>query len=554
VTSNNRFYVADSSWHNSLLINIPPTINIANYDSVLTDSQSLTMTIEVTDSFENLDIISFNAVLSPPNITDSAVLSFSRDSSVVALAMNPDSASSNIGSFIITFSANDQVNLSTSVKSFSIDRGFVVEPLSQIISLSGSTIINADSDLTGGTFSLVGGDVVSESGGAVTATISGATFLGGSVTDLGTLVAAGAGDQGTGYFGLNQDGTFNNDQIGKVVNLGNSNSTAASRFRSGNASGGQIITGYTNQSFSSTSTSSYGTRLFFGFVPNADAYGGLLYAQSWGSLGTAIPTGTAFTFNSDGSGAVTNSYAAVTTRQGKTCKTHNPAQLTLFTYVGVNITYWNGRYNYMEYTNTSGVTYFRCQYNRTSQFSAGALIFGTDNNPTAQDVIECNHLVVHSSSYNAGTNETTVYCGNQYNRYINTLKKGGGFGATHTFTTGAVSPSVNIGFRVSNNAQPVYYYQHTSTTNNSGMDLEYGDNLAGNNITSYENLTLYQSTSSTVNYYKVATTPSPAGDGTNIALGTGNAGSSMYAWPNETKITVDDNTGLTAGKFLQKKT
>jgi hypothetical protein len=86
------------------------------------------------------------------------------------------------------------------------------------------------------------------------------------------------------------------------------------------------------------------------------------------------------------------------------------------------------------------------------------------------------------------------------------------------------------------------------------MDLEYGDNLAGNNITSYENLTLYQSTSSTVNYYKVATTPSPAGDGTNIALGTGNAGSSMYAWPNETKITVDDNTGLTAGKFLQKKT
>ena len=101
VTGNNRFYVADSSWHNSLLVNVPPTINIANYDGVLTDSQSLTMTIQVTDSFENLDIISFGATLSPSNITDSAVLTFSRDSSVIALAINPDSASSNARSFQI---------------------------------------------------------------------------------------------------------------------------------------------------------------------------------------------------------------------------------------------------------------------------------------------------------------------------------------------------------------------------------------------------------------------------------------------------------------------
>ena len=562
VTSNNRFYVADSSWHNSLLINIPPTINIANYDSVLTDSQSLTMTIQVTDSFENPDIISFNAVLSPPNITDSAVLTFSRDSSVIAIAMSPDSTN-DATSFTITFSANDQVNLSTSVKSFTIDKGFVLEPLSQIISLSGSTIINADSDLAGGTFSLVSGDIVSDSGGSVTATISDATFLGGTVTNLGTLVAAGAGDQGTGYFGLNQDGTFNNDQIGKVVSLGSSNTTAVSRFRTGNASGGQIISSYTSQSYSSTSASKYnsGSSAFnqnwtcFGFMHSSVTQGGFLYnSKGWSTtLGNALPTNVGLTTNADGSGAVINSQAAVTYRQGRQTITHNAAQLSssFFTYLAVNITYWNGRYNYMEYTNTSGATYFRCQYDRTSYFTAGALLFGTYGLPTATDVLECNHLIVHSSSYNAGTNETTVYCGNQYLRQINQLK---GPGGTTTFSTGAVSPSVNIGFRISTNAQPVHYYKGSATSQGGPMDIRVGDTIAGNYISAVEQITFYSTSSSTVNYYKVATTPSPAGDGTNIALGTGNAGTGMYAWPNETKITVDDNTGLTAGKILQKKT
>lgn len=563
VTGNNRFYVADSSWHNSLLVNVPPTINIANYDSAPNDSASFNMTIQVTDSFENPDIITFGATISPPNITDSAVLTFSRDSSVIALAINPDSANSSARTFQITFTANDQVNLASSVKSFTIDRGFILEPLSQIISLSGSTIINADSDLAGGTFTLGSGDKVSDSTGAVTATISGATFLGGTVTNLGTLVAAGAGDQGTGYFGLNQDGTFNNDQIGKVVNLGNSNSTAASRFRSGNASGGQIITGYTNQSYSSTSASKYNSGsipfnqnwLCFGFMHSSVTQGGFLYnSNGWSSsLGNALPTNVGLTTNADGSGAVINSQAAVTYRQGRQTITHNAAQLSssFFTYLAVNITYWNGRYNYMEYTNTSGVTYFRCQYDRRSYFTAGALLFGTYGLPTATDVLECNHLIVHSSSYNAGTNETTVYCGNQYLRKINQLK---GPGGTTTFSTGAVSPAVNIGFRISTNAQPVHYYKGSAQSQGGPMDIRVGDTIAGNYISTAEQITFYSTSSSTVNYYKVATTPSPAGDGTNIALGTGNAGTSMYAWPNETKITVDDNTGLTAGKFLQKKT
>ena len=119
VLSNNRFYVADSSWHNSLLINTPPTINIANYDSDLHDSQSLTMTIQVTDSHENLDIITYNAVFSPLNITDSAVETFSLDSSVLSLHMRPNTIDG-VRNFQVTFTANDQINLSTSVKDFAV--------------------------------------------------------------------------------------------------------------------------------------------------------------------------------------------------------------------------------------------------------------------------------------------------------------------------------------------------------------------------------------------------------------------------------------------------
>lgn len=119
VTGNDRFYIADSSWHNSLLVNAPPSIDILNYDSDLNDSQSLSMTIQVTDSFENLDIITYNAVLSPSNIADSAVETFSLDSSVLSLHMRPDTIDG-VRNFQVTFSANDQVNVSTSVKDFAV--------------------------------------------------------------------------------------------------------------------------------------------------------------------------------------------------------------------------------------------------------------------------------------------------------------------------------------------------------------------------------------------------------------------------------------------------
>ena len=123
VTGNNRFYIADSSWHNSLLVNAPPSIDISNYDSDLNDSQSLSMTIQVTDSFENLDIITYNAVISPSNILDSAVLSFSFDSSVVDMAMRPNTIDG-VRNFQVTFTANDQVNISSTVKDFAVSPPF----------------------------------------------------------------------------------------------------------------------------------------------------------------------------------------------------------------------------------------------------------------------------------------------------------------------------------------------------------------------------------------------------------------------------------------------
>jgi hypothetical protein len=77
----------------------------------------------VTDSHENLDIITYNAVLSPANIADSAVETFSLDSSVLDLHMRSDTIDGS-RNFQVTFTANDQVNLSTTVKDFTVSPPF----------------------------------------------------------------------------------------------------------------------------------------------------------------------------------------------------------------------------------------------------------------------------------------------------------------------------------------------------------------------------------------------------------------------------------------------
>ena len=566
VTSNNRFYVADSSWHNALLVNVPPTINIANYDSVLTDSASINMTIQVTDSFENLDIITFGATISPSNITDSAVLTFSRDSSVIALAISPDSTNE-ATSFSITFTANDQVNLSSSVKSFTIDKGFVLELMGTVADLSGGTIINIDSDVAGGEYQLTSGDVLSLDDGSLNSTVSSATFLDNtqqSRTLIGSLYGSTVGSQGTGYFALQQDGTFGSSHIGKVVSFGSSNTTAASRFRTGNASGGQTITGYTTQTHSVTSTttspSTNSPHFVFGFPLKSMHYlsrATLLIAQSYGSISPTLANGT-YTFNSNG----TNTAAVQmegSNYQGHTIRAHNPSYTSssYFDYISVAITYWNGRYNYMEYLNTVPSTYFRCQYDRTSYFTQGKVMFASapsgtaDRAPTTREIMEGKCLAVYSSSYNSSTNETTVYCGNQYGLQINELHEGGGFNV-YSYTTGSISPARNAGFWISKSAQQMQMTNYNIT--NTSLDLQWNDLVQGVYMNTARDLNFYEvsTTTTNTNYYKVQTQASPAGNGTNINLGTSSG--SMYTWDKETAVTVDDNTGFTASDDVYLKT
>ena len=557
-----RLYLSNGSgWYNVALVNTTPSFS---FDSSLytLDSENDSVLITFSDSdFDQTNLQDAVISFQPANITDSAI-----NSSIVGNNITLTVRDSALGtySFQVLGSISDGLAVGTDQATITLTL-FTYSPDMQIVGSYASTRINVDSDVVGGAFQVASGDTLQDSTGAITATVSSAEFLHNtqqSRTNIGTLVSADAGDQGTGYFGINTDGTFGSSHIGRVVSLGNNNSTAASRFRSGNASGGQIISSYTTQTYSSTSTSTYSSGnsafsnnwAFFGFIPNDYDRGGMLYnSNGWSStLGTALPTNVALTTNSNGSSAVTNSNAAITTYQGRATKTHNPSQRSsgFWTYRSVSITHWSGRYNYMEYLNQSNTTYFKCTGNQTSYFTAGALLFSASSFPTERQITECEHLVVHSSSYASGANETTVYCGNQYNRQIRTLVN---TGLTNTtFSTGSVSPAVSIQFWKSTNPQPVHYYQHTSTTNNSGMDIEYGDTVASNYISGVETLQLYQVTTSNVSYYKVATTPSPAGDGTNIALGTGNAGSAMYSWKNETSIVVDDNTGLTTtGKFLK---
>ena len=92
-----------------------------------------------------------------------------------------------------------------------------------------------------------------------------------------------------------------------------------------------------------------------------------------------------------------------------------------------------------------------------------------------------------------------------------------------------------------------------NTITNTSLDLTYNQSVQGVYMNLQRDLNFYEVTTTTTNtnYYKVQTQASPAGNGTNINLGTSSG--SMYTWEKETALTVDDNTGLTAGKILQKK-
>ena len=326
VTSNNRFYVADSSWHNSLLVNVPPTINIANYDSVLTDSQSLTMTIQVTDSFENLDIITFGATISPPNITDSAVLSFSRDSSVIALAISPDSANE-ATSFSITFTANDQINLSSSVKSFTIDKGFVLTPtVAYVSSLLSSTTtrVYVDSDVTD---VFQDGDVIDDNGGN-DATITDITME--NLTYRGTESTSFTSTDSVIYSDTDLTSTVSTGQIMAASNV----------ITSGNL--GRDEAGYTRYGEITNVTYSAGGAGSSNQVTNATTYLGPIKAP--GNASEPYLTGYAFTYS--GSYFSTNASTAQYYHLDPSTNTINTSYMWPST-AGAGTLYLVGTYSYL---------------------------------------------------------------------------------------------------------------------------------------------------------------------------------------------------------------
>ena len=607
VTSNNRFYVADSSWHNSLLVNVPPTINIANYDSVLTDSQSLTMTIQVTDSHENLDIITFGATLSPPNITDSAVLTFSRDSSVIALAINPDSATSTARSFSITFSANDQINLATSIKSFTIDRGFVLTLMSQVDNVSGGTIINVDSDVAGGEFQLTSGDVLSLENGSLDATVSSATFLDNteqSRTSAGTTTGYNAG---TGKVRI-PSGVIGSGYIGWVWSSSSSNTTAASRFRTGNSSGGQIISGVSSVSGFIANTYGLSSMYVHGAV------GGSFYRSYEGTVCTQYtlttnggttrkgtvpitPLGTNQTWSPYPSGQKAGVDHKITMKvdpltsgnQGVNYVWPIPSYTSNWTYRNVTIRAGSGDFGSGSTMQSRHVL----DGDQRSNFPVDGKIYvgedSTINSPTAQEVYEGKHFTIIAHIYfpsgysgsgfyitSSTTNAALGVCTGSNNVYWNSKAVAGQTGIVLAGAMGYVQGTVwgsalgsGLNANSMNQNVPMYVrspaycnqvyiispdYPGTRFTS-AGQDFwpSYSEWASTNNAsgasfgTSTYPIYLEQSGAVT----ELTMTPSPAGNGTNVDIGTSQVAS--YVWKNGTKVVVDDNTGFNASDNIYLK-
>lgn len=560
VTSTNSSYMYSNGWYKLNTSNKFSPYWITEPDSEYTlDLTSIDSDVKIVVlAFDSDDVpITYTAVVDS-DFNVSATISHDSDKDNVWIVRRRDSDSGAGTTGSVTFKASDGVNLTQKVVAFITSANTTYEFLGTVESVYSGTVLNLDSDME----SLISaGDVLTNAaGGGSEATISSVSFLNDTYaarTDLGTIVATGAGDQGTGFFGVNTDGSFSSTHYNRVASVGISSTVAKTRFRTGDVSGGQIISSHTNQSFSSSSVSASANspHYVFGFPLKSLQYQGraqLLVAQSYGAINPALATGT-YSFNSNGSSPATVS-SILTTYQGNTIKSHNPFATagTNFDFLSLIITYWNGRYNYMEYTNTTGVTYFRCQYDRTSWFTAGKVFYPVYY-MTAQKILEGKSLTVMSSSYNSGTGETTVYCGNQYGLQIREWEDTGG--TARTMTTGSVTTPANGGHYyaayISKSAQAMQLINNSIT--NTSLDVQYNSLIQGQSLTTARDLTFYEVASTTTNYYKVATTPSPAGDGTNIALGTSNAGSNIYSWKNVTSAVVDDTTGFTAGDNIYKK-
>ena len=545
VTGNNRFYVADSSWHNALLVNVPPTINIANYDSVLNDSASISMTIQVTDSFENLDIISFDATISPSNITDSAVLTFSRDSSVIALAISDDSANE-ATSFTITFSANDQINLATSVKSFTIDKGFVLTGTDVYVSSalsSTTTRVYVDSDVTD---IFQDDDVINDNNGN-DATITNITME--NLTYRGVESTSLTSTSSIIYSDANLSSTVSAGQIIAASNV----------VSSGNL--GRDETGYTRYGEVTNVTYNAGGAQSSGQVTNATTFLGPIRVNAGGSY--PYVSGYAFSYN--GTYFVTNGSTAQYYHLDPSSNTINTSYLWP-TIAGAGTVYLVGTYSYLatsfenigsgafnarwysgSYTGASthykrsnqtiggtpGTTYnFTVQGNQTSYYTNGSAIsFDTTYQTTGG-----NWFVVSNPTYTSGTNTTTV--------------------PLQTYTTQTFTKNNGQGFNVRKNSGTVpghtgpNYIYYMFIPQNGSQDWykpqQAGITVGSTNFRPY-NVYSYTAPNTAITYTHGGTSP---GSGTLISNG-----GQIYTGNPTTRLTVDaGGTAFTSGEEIYLKT
>jgi hypothetical protein len=542
VTGNNRFYIADSSWHNALLINTPPTINILNYDSALNDSSSLTMTIQVTDSFENLDIISFGATISPSNITDSAVLTFSRDSSVIALAISNDSANE-ATSFTITFSANDQVNLATSVKSFTIDKGFILTPTDVYVSSllsSTTTAVYVDSDVTN---IFQDADVINDNNGN-DATITDITME--NLTLRGTESTSFESTSSIIYSDADLSSTVSTGQIIAASNI----------VTSGNL--GRDEAGYTRYGEVTNVTYSAGGPSSSSQVTNAATYLGPIKVLA---AGVSYPYVSGYAFSYNGTFFSTNGSTAQYYHLNPSSNTINTSYLWPYS-PGAGTVYLVGTYSYLAsgfenigsgafdarwysgaFTgasthykrntqtigSTPGTTYnFTVQGNQTSYYSNGSAISFDSTYQTTGG----NWYVVSNPTYDSGTNTTTV----PLQTYVpQTFQKNNG----QSFSVRKNSSSVTTYNWVYYMFIPLNTSTGWSNTVNAGVS-------AGSSFRPY-NVYGYTAANTAITYTHGGTSP---GSGTLISNG-----GQIYTGNPTTKLTVDaGGTQFTSGERIYLKT
>ena len=611
-SNNGLLYLSNGQgWYNISLTNTSPSLN---FDSSLytLDSENDSVLITFSDSdFDQVNLQDAVIRFKPANITDSAI-----NSNIVGsnITLTVRDSASGAYSFQILGSISDGLSIGTDSATITLTL-FTFTPDIYVLGSTGSTILNVDSDVEGGTFRLASGDTLQDSTGAITATVSSATFL--DDTEQDRLYAGrNNGQSGVGLLAVDQ-GTVDSSHIGRILNWQLSRSDAASNFRTGNQYGGQILNHISQQNAQwSPNTTNLSSMYIHGAV------GGSFYRSYAGVVCTQ------YTLQSSGGSTRKGTLPIHSTNQYETWSPYADGKkngvdhkITMkvdgltsgnqgvnynwpiknytqnWTYRNVNVRSNNGTYIG---AGTSMQTSMVLDGNQQSNFPVGGVVHigedATINSPSYQEVYEGKFFVIAMTCYfsqniNPGFNMSTAgsygtvqkWSGATNNNYYFGVGAQSGqtgiilvghqgytqnsvWGNTLQTSTSANGMNQNIPMYVRSAFlcnevyiispdYPLYNSNHNFVTSGYGTDLrptfsEWSstNNASGN---SYGNSTypIYKQSSSAAT--KLEFVPSPAGDGTNVDF-QGSSNLDVYLWKNQTKVVVDDNTGLTTvGRHLK---